>query len=176
MLSYFPQIAGTAISIIVAGALRVGLKLLINKYLRTHPHPDIKISHVSRLVNLFINTLALIAILIIWGVDTKNVFVALGSVFAVIGVALFAQWSILSNITAGIILFFSAPFRIGDYIRILDKDMPIEATVEDIYTFYTHLRTKDGGLHIFPNSLLLQKAISVINKENDNELSEDTID
>ena len=56
-------------------------------------------------------------------------------------------------------------FQIGDHIRILDKDMPIEATVEDIFTFYTHLRTTDGGLRIFPNSLLLQKAITVVNNE-----------
>jgi len=89
----------------------------------------------------------------------------LSSIFAVIGVALFAQWSILSNITAGIIIYFSAPFKIGDYIRILDKDMPIEARVEDIFTFYTHLRTRDGGVHIFPNSLLLQKAVSVIEED-----------
>lgn len=32
--------------------------------------------------------------------------VFLSSVFAVIGVALFAQWSILSNVTASIIVFF----------------------------------------------------------------------
>ena len=176
MLSYFPQIAGSVVAIVVAGTLRVGLQLLVNKYLKSHPHPDIKISHISRVINLIINSLAIIAILIIWGVDTKNLFVALSSVFAVIGVALFAQWSILSNITAGIILFFSAPFQIGDHIRILDKDMPIEATVEDIFTFYTHLRTKDGGLHIFPNSLLLQKAIAVINLEPENQTSDNPID
>ena len=176
MLTYFPQIAGSVVAIVIAGSLRVGLQLIANKYLKSHPHPDIKISHVSRVVNFIINTLALIAILVIWGVDTKNLFVALGSVFAVIGVALFAQWSILSNITAGVILFFSAPFQIGDYIRILDKDMPIEATVEDIFTFYTHLRTKDGGLHIFPNSLLLQKAIAVINLETENQTSDNPID
>ena len=169
MFSYLPQIAGTAISLLIAAGLRVGISVLTFKYLKTHPHPDIKASHVNRLVKLSINTLAVIAILIVWGVDTKNIFVALGSVFAVIGVALFAQWSILSNITAGIILFFSAPFRIGDYIRIVDNDIPIEAKVEDIYTFYTHLRTKDGGLHIFPNSLLLQKAISVIKIDNEEE-------
>ena len=43
------------------------------------------------------------------------------------GVAMFAQWSILSNITSGIILFFSFPFKIGDLILIHDKDFPIEA-------------------------------------------------
>ncbi|MCE1154937.1 MAG: mechanosensitive ion channel family protein [Bacteroidales bacterium] len=79
-----------------------------------------------------------------------------------IGVALFAQWSVLSNVTAGVILFFSPAYRIGNYIRILDKDMPTEAKIEDIFAFYTHLRTRDGELQIFPNNLLLQKAIQIM--------------
>ncbi len=165
MLQYFPQIIGSVIALATAAILRFILKVGVRKYLKTHPSSDIKASHAIRVINFMINTTAIIAVMVIWGVDTRNLFVALSSVFAVIGVALFAQWSILSNITAGIILFFSAPFRIGDDIRILDKDMPIEAKVEDIFTFYTHLRTSDGGLHIFPNSLLLQKAISVVKSE-----------
>lgn len=162
MWNHLPQILGTLIIVIIAIALRIGLRILVDKFLGMRPHPDVNASSVTRVVNFFINTLAIIAIMALWGVDTENLFVALGSVFAVIGIALFAQWSILSNITAGIILFFSAPFRVGDFIKILDKDMPIEATVENIFTFYTHLRTKEGGLHIFPNSLLLQKAIAVV--------------
>lgn len=162
MWTHLPQIFGTLIVIFIAVGLKIGIKILVNKYRNSHPQPSINASYVTRVLNLIINTLAIIAIMVLWGVDTDNLFLALGSVFAVIGVALFAQWSILSNITSGIILFFSAPFHVGDFIKILDKDMPIEATVEDIFTFYTHLRTKEGGLHIFPNSLLLQKAIAVI--------------
>jgi len=162
MLTYIPQIAGSVVVLFITAAVRVGFNVLKSRYLKTHSNADHKVSHIFRVMNFAINTVALIAILIIWGVNPTNLFLALGSVFAVIGVALFAQWSILSNITAGIILFFSAPFRIGDTIRILDKDMPIEATVVDIFTFYTHLRTIDGELHIFPNSLLLQKAIAVV--------------
>lgn len=161
MLTYFPQILGSAIVFASAVIIRFTIRAIVKRYLKVHSRFDLRVSHVIRVLNILINTTALMALLVVWGVDTRNLFVALSSVFAVIGVALFAQWSILSNITAGIILFFSAPFHIGDTIKILDKDMPIEATVEDIFTFYTHLRTKDGGLHIFPNSLLLQKAIAV---------------
>ena len=162
MWTHLPQIFATIFVIFFAIGLKIGLKVIVNKYRNSHPHPTVNASYVTRVLNLIINSLAIIAIMVLWGVDTDNIFLALGSVFAVIGVALFAQWSILSNVTSGVILFFSAPFRVGDFIKILDKDMPIEATVEDIFTFYTHLRTKEGGLHIFPNSLLLQKAIAVI--------------
>lgn len=168
MLLFLPQILGTLAVIIITIALKIGIKVLVNQYQKTHSQPTVNTYYVTRVLNIIINTLAVIAIMVLWGVDTDNLFLALGSVFAVIGVALFAQWSILSNITSGIILFFSTPFRVGDYIRIIDNDIPIEARVEEIFTFYTHLRTKEGLLHIFPNTLLLQKAIAVIESRDDN--------
>jgi small-conductance mechanosensitive channel len=87
------------------------------------------------------------------------------SVFAVIGVALFAIWSILSNITSGVILFFSFPYKIGDKIKIHDKDLPIEAIIEDIKAFHLHLRTLEGELITYPNNLILQKAVSLVEKD-----------
>ena len=80
------------------------------------------------------------------------------------GVASFAQWSILSNITAGIIIFFSYPFKIGDKIKIHDKDFPIEGEIDDIKAFYIVLRTIDGEMITYPNNLLMQKGISVVTK------------
>jgi small-conductance mechanosensitive channel len=104
----------------------------------------------------------IIALIFIWGVQPQNLWVAFSSIFAVLGVALFAQWSILSNITSGIILFFSAPYRIGDVIKIHDKDYPIEAEIIDIKGFHTYLKTEEGESIVYPNNLLLQKGISVI--------------
>jgi small-conductance mechanosensitive channel len=75
---------------------------------------------------------------------------------------MFAQWSILSNITAGIIMFFSAPYSVGDRIHLIDKDLPIKATIENIQTFYTHIRTDENELIVIPNNLFLQKIVSVI--------------
>ncbi|HLT51146.1 MAG TPA: mechanosensitive ion channel domain-containing protein [Arenibacter sp.] len=102
-----------------------------------------------------------LALIFIWGVDIGLVF---SSVFAVIGIAFFAQWSILSNITAGVILFFSFPFKIGDKIKIMDKeiDLPGEVyLIEDIRAFHIHLRRSNGELFTYPNNLMLQKAIGL---------------
>src|SRR5690606_14514612 len=107
-------------------------------------------------------TLTLIGIFVIWGVEPRNLFTTLSAVVTVIGVALFAQWSILSNITSGIILLFSFPFKIGDVIRIHDKDFPIEAQIEDIRSFHTLLKTADGEIISYPNNLLLQKGVTVV--------------
>jgi small-conductance mechanosensitive channel len=117
---------------------------------------------VIKYIHLFINILVIIALIIIWGVQTKDIFIALSSITTVVGVAMFAQWSILSNITSGVILFFSFPFKIGDVIKIHDKDFPIEAEIEDIGAFHVYLKTIDGEKIIYPNNLLLQKGISIL--------------
>lgn len=121
----------------------------------------------TKLIVRYINTLAtflvLFAILLIWGVEPSQVAVLFSSVFAVIGVGLFAIWSVLSNITAGVILYFYYPFKIGDKIKILDKDFPIDvAVIQDIKAFHLELKTESGELVTYPNNLILQKSISKI--------------
>ena len=119
---------------------------IIIKYGQLTLKAEARIFQIIQVINILINFVCVVALAIIWGVQPQNMLVAVSSIFAVIGVALFAQWSILSNITAGIIL---------------DKDTPIEATIENVLTFHTYLRTMDGEQIIIPNSLFLQKIVSV---------------
>lgn len=104
------------------------------------------------------------ALLLIWGLNFREVGIILSSVFAVIGVALFASWSILSNITAGVILFFSLPYKIGDRIRILDKEFEgsNEFLIEDIRAYHVHLRNSNKELVTYPNNMFLQKAVTLL--------------
>ncbi|MDT0690660.1 mechanosensitive ion channel [Salegentibacter sp. F188] len=115
-------------------------------------------------INILIFILAVFLLSIAWGVGWAEFSLIFSSVFAILGVALFAIWSILSNITCGVIMFFSFPYKIGDKIRIHDKDIPIEAIIEDIKAFHLHLRTLDGELITYPNNLILQKAVSLVEK------------
>ncbi len=134
---------------------------VIRKYGTLTLKSEARTMQIIQVINILINFTCLLALAIIWGVQPQNMWVAMSSIFAVIGVAMFAQWSILSNITAGLIIFFTTPFHIGDEIHILDKDSPIDAVIENILTFHTHLRTLEGELIIIPNSLFLQKIVSV---------------
>ena len=120
---------------------------------------------VGRYISFVLFIILLISMLFIWNVNFKELGLIISSVFAVIGVALFAIWSILSNVTAGIILFFYFPFKIGDRIRILDKDFPEEAIIIDIKTFAINLKKDNGELLTYPNNLLLQKGVVLIKKE-----------
>lgn len=158
---YLPQIIASVFIILLTPLSKYVSRKIIIKYEQLTLKAEARIFQIIQVINILINFVCVVALAIIWGVQPQNMLVAVSSIFAVIGVALFAQWSILSNITAGIIIFFSMPFRIGDKIHILDKDTPIEATIENVLTFHTYLRTMDGEQIIIPNSLFLQKIVSV---------------
>src|SRR5690606_11655726 len=116
-------------------------------------------------INILVTLIAFFLFSFAWGMDLGDLSLIFSSTFAVIGVALFAIWSILSNVTSGIIMFFSFPYRIGDKIKIHDKDMPIEAVIEDIKAFHLHLRMENGELTTYPNNLILQKAVTLVQKD-----------
>lgn len=102
----------------------------------------------------------------IWGLKQNEIAVFVGTILTALGIAFFAQWSLLSNVTSSLLLFFNHPVKIGDTIKILDKDYPFEGEVTDLTYFFVHLKTDEGGITTIPNSLLLQKSVSVIEKNN----------
>ncbi|WP_185152964.1 mechanosensitive ion channel family protein [Dysgonomonas sp. 216] len=157
------QIIITAVVLIATPVSRLVTAKIIRRYASITKKADSRTKHIVKVFSILINIAALLIVIIVWGVDPRNLLVAISSIFAVIGVAFFAQWSLLSNVTAGILIYFSTPFRIGDFIRIHDKEFPIDAEVVDILAFHTHLKTSEGEIVIIPNSLLLQRGISVIN-------------
>jgi small-conductance mechanosensitive channel len=156
------EIIGTGILFVLVISLRIITTKVVKKYAKSSQIIEHRTNLVIKYIHLLINILAVIALITIWGVEPNDIFIALSSIATVVGVAMFAQWSILSNITSGIILFFSFPFKIGDIIRIHDKDFPIEAEIKDISAFHVYLKTKDGEKIIYPNNLLLQKGISIL--------------
>ncbi|PRX54320.1 mechanosensitive ion channel domain-containing protein [Flagellimonas meridianipacifica] len=119
------------------------------------------------LSNLFFYGLALIAITLVWGVDLKEFSVFISSILAIVGIGFVAQWSILSNLTASVILFFSHPLRLGDRIRVLDKDFDWTGKVEDISGFYLYMRTDDGRSITIPTNLVIQKGIEILSHEDE---------
>ena len=116
---------------------------------------------ISKAINGISVLLAGIVLAAIWGVHHNQIVVFLTSFLTVMGIAFFAQWSLLSNITSGIILFFNHPLHIGDSIEVHDKDFPVEGRVVDITYFFVHIRTEQNVILTIPNSLMLQKMVSV---------------
>lgn len=120
---------------------------------------EVRIGYVIKMLNLGLTGMTVILTCLLLGVGYGQLTVFFSSVFAVIGVALFAQWSILSNITASLIIFFGFPYRVGDWIRICDKDEDIAGHIVEISTFHVILERAQGDIMTYPNSLILQKAV-----------------
>jgi small-conductance mechanosensitive channel len=115
-------------------------------------------------INLLLSLTAIILLSAIWGLKQNEIAIFATSILTAFGIAFFAQWSLLSNITSGIILFFNHPLKIGDYIEVLDKDYPFSGEISDLTYFFIHLKTENDRIITIPNSLILQKSISVTEK------------
>ncbi|WP_372599583.1 mechanosensitive ion channel domain-containing protein [Amphritea sp.] len=117
-----------------------------------------RIRYIAKTLNIALTLLFLTLLALLLGIHYSQLSVFLSSVFAVIGVAMFAQWSILSNITASLIIFFGFPYRVGDFIKIVDKDENISGIVDEITLFHVIIR-RQGEIITYPNTLILQKPV-----------------
>jgi small-conductance mechanosensitive channel len=110
-----------------------------------------------------LSTIAFMIILAgVWGLEQDEIAVFATSVITALGIAFFAQWSLLANITSSIILFFNHPLKIGDKIKILDRDYPFEGEITELTYFYVHLRSDAGELLTVPNAIFLQKSVAIL--------------
>ncbi|MFM2212906.1 MAG: hypothetical protein RL427_169 [Bacteroidota bacterium] len=170
---YLKEEIASGILLLLIVLLRIVAARFIRRYAKHSAIMEHRTNLVIKYIHLLINIILITGLIIIWGVQKKDILLTLSSVTTVVGVALFAQWSILSNVTSGIILFFFFPFRIGDVIIVHDKDFPIQAEIEDIKAFHIYLKNENGERITYPNNLLLQKGISIIKpKHNDTEFTD----
>ena len=143
-LSFKSEILLTIILLAVIIALNSLSKRGIRRFGKTSSIDMNSRKIIFYLSNLLFYLIAFIGISLIWGVDLKDFSVFMSSILAILGVGFVAQWSILSNLTASVILFFNHPLRLGDRIRVMDKDFDWTGKVEDISGFYLFMRTDDG--------------------------------
>lgn len=120
---------------------------------------EVRITYVSKMLHLGMTATFVLVVCLILGVGYGQLAIFFSSVFAVVGVALFAQWSILSNITASLIIFFGFPYRVGDWVKVVDKDDEILGQILEISTFHVIIQRLSGDVVTYPNSLILQKAV-----------------
>jgi len=116
-----------------------------------------RITH--RIINLFLMLTLTTVLAAIWNIDRTDLIVFLTSVATVLGIAFFAQWSISCNITASLILFFNHPLKIGNYIRVMDKEFDVEGELQDVSFFFLYIKTNEGALITIPTSVVLNKTI-----------------
>ncbi len=124
-----------------------------------------RLSFIQRCFNVAFLFLFASLFAIVTGIGYGDVSLFLSSIFAVLGVAFIAQWSILSNITASFLIFFVFPYRVGDRIKVVDKDEDISGEIQEIRMFHVLIKHDNGNLITYPNNLMLQKAVLKLAKE-----------
>lgn len=153
------------IMITVASIMIIGIFAFSAKRKAKHIQEEKKLSKtryfaIKRIIwflSLFVFVLTLV---FIWGINVKNLWVSITGLLAMIAVAFFAVWSLVGNILAGIIIFFTSPFKLNDKIEILpDK---ILGKVLAINTFFTLISDEDENIISIPNSIFFQKYIKKI--------------
>ncbi len=171
MNSFKIQIIETAIVLAAYILTYFIIKLLINKALKNTHLQQGRRKIIVKAAHLFAFLTLIILLAAVWGLEQNEIAVFVGSILTALGIAFFAQWSLLSNVTSSLLLFFNHPVKIGDKIRVLDKEYPFEGEVTDLTYFFVHLKTESGDVITIPNSLFLQKSISIVeNKRASNKL------
>lgn len=120
-----------------------------------------RIFYVQKIIKLMGFIGLLLTAGLVFGFNYSEFSFIVSSIFAVVGIALFAQWSILSNVTASLIIFFFFPYRVGDYVRITDEKEDLEGEIIEITLFHIIIQRREGDILTYPNSLVFQKAIII---------------
>jgi small conductance mechanosensitive channel len=137
-----------AVVILVLGRILAGIgKKLARRLLEKGRVDPTVVGFVSGLAYFLILTLAVLAALAKFGIQTASFVAVLGAVGFAVG---FALQGSLANFAAGVLILVLRPFKVGDYI----EGAGTAGTVKEIQLFTTVLATPDNVKIMVPNSKL----------------------
>lgn len=149
----------------IAWVLQRSLRWLVARGAKRYDLPIELVIPIKGTIRWFIWAAALLLALQRMGVSATVLWTAFTSFATVAALAFFAAWSVLSNLLCALLIFTVRPFRMGDYIEVLDTAEAIGAKgrVVDINVLYTTLQEVHVGhenryLQI-PNSLFFQRVV-----------------
>ena len=159
------QILESLIAVSIYFVLYLIIKTTINNTLKHTPLQRDRRKIIIKGLHLFTTIVLAILLSGIWGFKQNEIAAFASTILTALGIAFFAQWSLLSNITSSLILFFNHPLKLGDTIKVLDKDCPFEGEITELTYFFVHLKTTSGDIITIPNAQILQKSIAITPKQ-----------
>jgi small-conductance mechanosensitive channel len=155
------QIIETLIILSIYIILYFVFKIIINNFLKKTRLERGRRKMAINAVQLFTTITAIIFLTGVWGFKQNEIALFASSILTALGIAFFAKWSLLSNITSSILIFFNHPVKLGDSIKVLHKDYHYEGEVIELNYFFVHLKTNKNEIVTVPNSDFFDKAFSV---------------
>jgi small-conductance mechanosensitive channel len=159
MEEYKFQIIESIIVIAIFIAIKLVTKRIIKKVGFRFKYQTSRIKITNKIIDTILLIILTVFIMAIWGIKQSELLLFLSTILTILGVAFFAQWSIISNITSTLIIFFNHPIKIGDSLTIMDKDYQIEGKLNDIGIFFIIIKTKDNKKITLPSSVFIQKMV-----------------
>lgn len=151
-LSFLPTLI-YAIVVLIIGMLITKLMLFImSKGMKRSKIDKTAAGFLSSLVKIGLYLVLLSIVLTILGVPVDSLIAVIASGAVAIGLAL---QSSLSNFAGGLILLFSKPCGVGDFIEVDG----ISGNIEKINLLYTEIVTLDNRVVFFPNGQITNKNI-----------------
>lgn len=134
-----------AIIILILGRIGAGIGRKIVKRMLERTKTDVAVtSFVSNLTFALIVTLAVLAALAKFGIQTASFIAVLGALGFAVG---FALQGSLANFAAGILILVLRPFKVGDFV----EGAGVAGSVKEIDLFTTILATPDNVKILVPN-------------------------
>jgi small-conductance mechanosensitive channel len=107
------------------------------------------------------NMLKLVAVAVVltlvagqFGIELMTILTA---TVAMVAIGFIAVWSMVSNVTATLLLVTVRPFNIGDSVQFAGEE--VKGKVVDVNLFYTTLETEEQECYQIPNNMFFQKVL-----------------
>ncbi|GAP74032.1 mechanosensitive ion channel family protein [Pseudoalteromonas sp. MM17-2] len=142
--------------------VRLQLKIF-NKTIRGRVDPHRK-QRAQLLLKVLLAFVLLCILLVFWGIELRGLLVVGSSLFAMLGVAMFAGWSLLSNLTSFLLMFVQNDCRVGNWVKVIDGANFIEGRIIEMGLMNVVLEHLEGHRVLYPNNLFVTRPVMVLNK------------
>ncbi|MBE0365266.1 hypothetical protein PULV_a2032 [Pseudoalteromonas ulvae UL12] len=137
-------------------------KLLINMVKgRIDPHRQYR---AELLLTIILAIVMVCLVLVFLGIELRGLLVLGSSLFAMLGVALFAAWSLLSNLTSFLLMFIQNDCRVGYWVRVIDGANFVEGKVVEMGLMNVILEHAEGHRILYPNNLFVVRPVMILNR------------
>ena len=149
------NIASAIVIYIICRMVTSSLSGTINKLIAKINKDENLQGFLKTVVNVMLHFVAMCIVAEAVGIPISSLLAVLGMLG--LAISLSVQGA-LANLSNGILLLITRPFKVGDYI-VEDKNKN-EGTVLEIKLFYTKLRTVDDRIVILPNGDLANSSLT----------------
>lgn len=164
MEEYTIQFIESLVAITIVIIISKVLQRVVDKAGEKYAYHKTRIKIIRKMLTLILTIVLTGILLLVWGIAPSQLVASIASLFTVVGIAFLAQWSIVSNITSTLIIFFNHQVKIGDSIVILDKDYQVEGEISDIGIFFIIIKVAENEYVSLPSNVFMQKMVKKIRK------------